>query len=55
MKSTIKDDEVVHHKDGNKLNNKLCNLQVMTASEHARLHALENLSNRKRNKYGQFK
>lgn len=50
----LKGDEVVHHKDGNKLNNRLCNLQVMTASEHARLHAIERYKTRKRNRYGQF-
>lgn len=34
-------DEVVHHIDGNKLNNDLSNLQVLSPSEHARLHALQ--------------
>jgi hypothetical protein len=29
---------IVHHIDGNKLNNKLDNLKVMTQSEHKRLH-----------------
>lgn len=33
--------EVVHHKDNNKRNNNPDNLQVMTRSEHSRLHALE--------------
>lgn len=31
-------DEVVHHKNGNKLDNRIGNLEVMTKSEHARLH-----------------
>ena len=31
--------EVVHHRDGNKQNNDPANLQLMTQSEHARLHA----------------
>lgn len=31
-------DEVVHHKDGNKLNNSIDNLQVMSRKEHSRLH-----------------
>ena len=31
-------DEVVHHKDENKTNNELTNLQVMSRVEHSRLH-----------------
>jgi hypothetical protein len=34
-------DEVVHHKDRNKANNSLDNLQLMTSSEHTRLHMIE--------------
>lgn len=34
----LRSDEHVHHIDGNKLNNELENLEVLTASEHARLH-----------------
>ena len=30
--------EEVHHKDGNKLNNGITNLQLMTKSEHTKLH-----------------
>lgn len=30
--------EHVHHKDGNRLNNSLDNLEIMDASQHARLH-----------------
>lgn len=30
--------EVVHHKDENKLNNQIENLELMTASEHVSLH-----------------
>jgi len=37
----LNEDEVVHHKDRDKANNKIDNLQVMTKSEHARLHMLE--------------
>lgn len=33
--------EVVHHKDGDPFNNKPSNLQLMTRSEHTRLHILE--------------
>lgn len=35
---TLLPGEVVHHKDRNKLNNDPSNLEVMTASEHAKLH-----------------
>ena len=31
-------DEVVHHKDGNPLNNELSNLEIMSRSEHMRHH-----------------
>lgn len=34
-------DEVVHHKDRNRANNSLDNLQLMTNSEHTRLHMIE--------------
>lgn len=34
-------DEVVHHIDRNKKNNDISNLQVMTWSEHSKLHARE--------------
>jgi len=37
--NTIFDGYVVHHKDGNKLNNKRSNLQVMKRSSHSRLHS----------------
>lgn len=34
----LKRNEVVHHKDGNKLNNDINNLELMTLSEHSRMH-----------------
>jgi hypothetical protein len=34
-------DEVVHHKDGDKTNNELSNLEVMTPSAHSILHRKE--------------
>ena len=37
----LRDDEVIHHIDGNRYNNKPNNLAVMTRSEHTRLHMLE--------------
>jgi hypothetical protein len=42
--------EVVHHVNENKMDNRPENLQVLTASEHIRLHK----ANTKRSKHGQF-
>jgi hypothetical protein len=36
-------DEVVHHKDGDKTNNSLSNLEIMTLSEHSRMHQIGKL------------
>ena len=47
--------ECVHHKDKDRSNNELSNLQLMTRSDHARLHALENVNNRSRQLNGRFK
>ncbi|HHK7933132.1 TPA: HNH endonuclease signature motif containing protein [Serratia marcescens] len=33
--------EVVHHRDRNKKNNEITNLELMTQSEHAKIHAME--------------
>lgn len=40
----LRDDEVVHHKDGDNRNNDPANLQVMTAAEHTRMHAADRIS-----------
>jgi len=34
-------EEIVHHKDGDKWNNSIDNLEVMTQAAHARLHNIE--------------
>lgn len=41
--------EIVHHIDCNKLNNDISNLQVMTRSDHNRLHSEMERQNGKRN------
>ena len=45
-----KADETIHHISGDRLDNRLSNLTVLSRSEHARLHALE----RRRRKNGTF-
>jgi hypothetical protein len=47
-------DYVVHHKNGNKLDNRVENLQVMTLSEHQSMHAKKKNKERKRDKNGRF-
>lgn len=36
-------DEVVHHKDGDKSNNEIDNLELMSLSEHTRQHQMGNV------------
>lgn len=38
----LETDEVVHHKDKNKTNNDISNLELTNVREHAIIHALEN-------------
>lgn len=42
LKRKLRREETVHHINGNKLDNRLENLEVISNSEHARMHALEN-------------
>lgn len=46
--------ECVHHKDWCKTNNKISNLELMTKSDHASLHAKERLQSRSRDENGRF-
>ena len=50
----IKSIEVVHHKNGNRQDNRLVNLQLMTKSEHLQLHGRKSCVNRRRDKRGRF-
>lgn len=46
---SLQSKEHVHHKDGDKMNNHSENLQILSASEHARLHAIKSGFGRKKN------
>ena len=47
--------EVVHHIDGNRSNNDLKNLSLMTRKDHAQLHAAQNTNKRNRDKKGRYR
>lgn len=47
--------EVVHHKDEDKTNNSIDNLQLMTRAEHSMHHAMIRNTPQKRKENGQFK
>lgn len=54
LKRKLENFEEVHHKDGIKSNNHIRNLQILTRSQHAALHAKQNNHKRTRNNKGQY-
>lgn len=50
LKRNLKTDEFIHHIDENPSNNRIENLEILTNSEHRKLHA----KNQNRDKNGRF-
>ena len=50
----LKSTECIHHIDGNRLNNSLNNLVIVSRSEHNTLHKSEEVKHRTRDENGQF-
>lgn len=40
LRRAVNDDEIVHHIDGNKLNNDISNLDIMTQQQHNKCHGV---------------
>lgn len=54
MGRKLNKNECVHHKDGNRSNNAIDNLRVMTRSDHAKLHGKENNFHKSRDQRGRY-
>lgn len=46
----LKENQVIHHKDGNPMNNSIENLQILSYGEHQLIHSKSNLPIRKPNR-----
>jgi hypothetical protein len=52
--TSLQPNEHVHHRDGDKTNNNIENLEVLSIGDHVRLHRVQDTDKRKRNEKGQF-